>query len=98
MHAAGVDGAGPGTPAPLDDGRTRHDLPDAVDMTAPDLRTRLDTDESASVGDDGDGGGPAGQAMGRHIVTLLRTVPGGAGGRVGHPCSRLLRAARARRV
>ena len=46
----------------------------AVNMTAGELETWLETDESRSVGQDSDGSGEStGHASGRRIVDLLRT-------------------------
>jgi len=59
-----------------DDRQTRTDFTEAVNMTARDLQEWLDTDESRSVGDHGDGGEATGHAMGRHIVALLQTRAG----------------------
>lgn len=49
------------------------DWRDAVNMTATELEGWLETEESRSVGDKGDGGESTGHASGRRIVELLRT-------------------------
>ncbi|KUI32505.1 DNA-binding protein [Mycobacterium sp. IS-1742] len=46
---------------------------DAVNMTAGELETWLDTDESKSVGQKSGGGEATGHASGRHIVSILHT-------------------------
>jgi hypothetical protein len=52
----------------------RAEFGEAVNMTAGELETWLDTDESRSVGQDSDGSGEStGHASGRRIVDLLRT-------------------------
>ena len=48
----------------------RTEFGDAVNMTAAQLRTWLDSDESRSVGDSSGGGESTGHEMGRHIVEL----------------------------
>ena len=50
------------------------DWKDAVNMTAKELEEFLDTEESQSVGDKGDGGGEStGHRSGRRIVGILRS-------------------------
>ena len=50
------------------------DWKDAVNMTAKELEGFLDTEESQSVGDKGDGGGEStGHRSGRRIVEILRS-------------------------
>jgi len=50
---------------------TRAEFAEAVNMTAGQLRTWLDSDESRSVGDSGGSGKEStGHAMGRHIAEL----------------------------
>ncbi|WP_295661211.1 DUF3140 domain-containing protein [uncultured Nocardioides sp.] len=50
------------------------DWKDAVNMTAKELEEFLDTEESQSVGDKGDGGGEStGHRSGRRIVEILRS-------------------------
>ncbi len=52
----------------------RAEFGEAVNMTAGELETWLETDESRSVGQDSDGSGEStGHASGRRIVDLLRT-------------------------
>ena len=52
----------------------RAEFGEAVNMTAGELETWLETDESRSVGQDPDGSGEStGHASGRRIVDLLRT-------------------------
>jgi Protein of unknown function (DUF3140) len=52
----------------------RAEFGEAVNMTAGELETWLDTDESRSVGQDSDGSGEStGHASGGRIVDLLRT-------------------------
>jgi len=52
----------------------RHEFGAAVNMTAAELERWLDTDESQSVGQRGDGDGEStGHESGRRIVALLRT-------------------------
>lgn len=52
----------------------RAEFGEAVNMTASELETWLETDESRSVGQDSDGSGEStGHASGRRIVDLLRT-------------------------
>jgi hypothetical protein len=57
-----------------DPDRVRSDFGAAVNMTAAELERWLESDESQSVGQRGDGGGEStGHESGRRIVTLLRT-------------------------
>ncbi|MFD6419999.1 DUF3140 domain-containing protein [Streptomyces sp. NPDC060194] len=51
----------------------RKEFGDAVNMTASQLDSWLETDESKSVGQSGDGGESVGHASGRRIVKLLHT-------------------------
>jgi hypothetical protein len=51
---------------------TRRDFHDAVNMTATELDTWLDTDDSKNSGQS-DGGESTGHRSGRRIVTLLQT-------------------------
>ena len=50
----------------------RGDFDDAVNMTAGELRTWLDTDKSKKSGQHKDGGESTGHESGRHIVTILQ--------------------------
>jgi hypothetical protein len=59
-----------------DDKRTRDEFRDAVNMTASELATWLETDESKSVGQKDGGGESTGHESGRRIVDLLRTKAG----------------------
>ena len=53
---------------------------EAVNMTASELETWLETDESKAVGQKEDGSGESvGHASGRHIVRILRTKKGDLG-------------------
>ena len=52
---------------------TRRDFHDAVNMTASELESWLDTDDSRAVGQKDDGGESTGHASGRRIIDLLRT-------------------------
>jgi hypothetical protein len=56
--------------------QTRADFGDAVNMSARELKTWLDTDESKSVGDRKGGGESTGHEMGRHIVELQNAKAG----------------------
>ncbi len=57
-----------------DDDTIRREFGEAVNMTAAELETWLDTDESRSVGQkSGDSGESTGHESGRRIVELLRT-------------------------
>lgn len=51
---------------------TWQDFGDAVNMTASELESWLDTDESKEVGQKKDGGESTGHESGRHIITILR--------------------------
>lgn len=52
----------------------RREFGETVNMTAAELETWLDSDESKEVGQKSDGGGEStGHASGRRIVALLRT-------------------------
>ncbi|WP_291043653.1 DUF3140 domain-containing protein [Herbiconiux sp.] len=52
--------------------QTRDEFGDAVNMTASELKTWLETDESKAVGQKSDGGGEStGHESGRHIVRIL---------------------------
>ncbi|AZS37750.1 hypothetical protein CVS47_02396 [Microbacterium lemovicicum] len=53
--------------------KTRKEFDEAVNMTASELETWLDTDESREVGDKSGGGESTGHASGRHIIEILRT-------------------------
>jgi len=56
-----------------DNGDTRKEFDDAVNMTASELEKWLDTDESKSVGQKSDGSGEStGHESGRHIVEILK--------------------------
>lgn len=57
------------------DDTTGKDFDEAVNMTAKQLSTWLDTDESASVGQD-DGGESVGHRSGRRIVEILQKPKG----------------------
>jgi hypothetical protein len=59
-----------------EDKRTRDEFRDAVNMTASELATWLETDESKSVGQKDGGGESTGHESGRRIVDLLRTKAG----------------------
>jgi hypothetical protein len=63
---------------PSDDGDAiRREFDEAVNMTAGELETWLDTDESKSVGQKAGGSGEStGHESGRRIVALLRTKKG----------------------
>jgi hypothetical protein len=50
----------------------RKDFREAVNMSPSELQSWLDTDESTSVGDSGDGGESIGHASGRRIVEIKR--------------------------
>lgn len=52
---------------------TRREFAEAVTMTASELETWLDTDESRAAGQKDGGGESTGHASGRRIVDLLRT-------------------------
>jgi hypothetical protein len=56
-----------------DPDQVRRDFGDAVNMTASELETWLETDESKAVGQKEDGGESVGHRSGRRIVGLLRT-------------------------
>lgn len=57
-----------------DQQQVRQDFDDAVNMTAGEIETWLDTDESKAVGQKTSGGGEStGHASGRRIVEILRT-------------------------
>jgi hypothetical protein len=51
----------------------RDDFDDAVNMTAGELESWLDTDESKSVGQKDGGGESTGHASGRRIIGILRS-------------------------
>jgi len=55
------------------------DWEQAVNMTAKELESWLDTDESRSVGQKKDGGEATGHESGRRIVTILQTNKGELG-------------------
>jgi hypothetical protein len=59
-----------------EDKRTRDEFRDAVNMTASELATWLETDESKSVGQKDGGDESTGHASGRRIVELRRTKAG----------------------
>jgi hypothetical protein len=50
----------------------RKDFREAVNMSPSELQRWLDTDESKSVGDSGDGGESTGHVSGRRIVEIKR--------------------------
>ena len=59
--------------ADQDPDTVRREFGEAVNMTASELETWLDTDESQAVGQKDGGGESTGHASGRRIVDLLRT-------------------------
>jgi hypothetical protein len=59
-----------------EDQDTYAEFSDAVNMTAKQIQSWLDTDESQGVGQKKDGGESTGHEMGRRIVTLLNTKKG----------------------
>ena len=56
-----------------DDGDTKKEFDDAVNMSASELEKWLDTDESKSVGQKSQGGESTGHESGRRIIKILNT-------------------------
>lgn len=56
-----------------DDGASRDEFNDIVNMTASELEKWLDSDESKEVGQKSGNGESTGHASGRRIIELLRT-------------------------
>ncbi len=60
----------------MDDDDTYSEFSDAVNLTAKQIESWLDTDESKEVGQKKDGGESTGHEMGRRILEVLRTRKG----------------------